>query len=175
MTEPQEDHLTILHFDDEIDSVAPIAVSIVNYVSVMTPEWIREEDVVYEDFLRSFRIRPPELPPLLITFKLVESASECQDEIKNLRHNDIALFDLMRENPDGSVEYVGIDLYRSAAQKGMSPDRLFVLTGFPHLLEAHIVVPEEQRLLKPISPSEVAEKVVSLFPSQYRAGGGTIA
>lgn len=163
--------ITILHYDDEIDTVAPIAVSILNYYFLHAPTWVNESDVVFDDFLRHFQICPPGKSSLLVNFLHEDTVDKCRIDILGLKQFDIAFFDLMLETNDGHIELVGIDLYKEAKTK-MPEERIFFMTGFPHKLsDAGFRINTKQLIVKPISPTEVAAIIIGLFPIAYRPQG----
>jgi len=171
MNAADEHSIMVLHFDDEIDVVAPISASVVNIYLLHVPSWVNEGEILYDDYVKRLVLRPSNVPPLAINFLLVDSLEECQVALRTLTNVDIAIFDLMRENINGKLEHVGLDLYKAAIKNGFPSERVFILTGFPHLIALNSDIPSERILVKPIAPSEVANRIVSMLPAEYSPYG----
>ena len=160
------DTLTILHFDDEVNTVLPIPNSLYNHFDTLHPSWV--SDVIHNKrFYEFFTLQPKDCDPIRIRYQLTNDYEVCNHCLSTfVPQRDIAIFDLTRMKPEGGTEVVGKTLYRLALALQIPPERLFVLTGYPNLFvdpEGGIEVPDAQKLLKPSDPKLIATKLARLI------------
>lgn len=164
-----EIEIDIVHFDDEINTVSSIPNSLLNYFQSHHDSWVVEDEIVYDKFVRSFLLQPNDRLAVRVRYELTDDFDNCIKRLDAIDPNTgIAIFDLMREKTNGGVEPIGQVLYEEAMSRGFKSERVFLLSGFPSFVDKYfkptITVPPMQQFLKPISATEVAQRLATLLP-----------
>lgn len=160
--------VTILHFDDEVSTVSNIPDTLFHLYSEQRSNWVNDAECEYDGYVKKFIIRSPG-GTLRVEYVLTSEIDDCRTRLKRLNPaSDIAIFDLMREDPhNGTINAVGKSLYLEAIKKTFGRDRVFILSGFPNIIAEQFTPAEfavNQLLQKPISAVLMSERLVQLFP-----------
>jgi len=166
----------VLHFDDEVSKVSMFADELYNYFMNRRAHWIDEEETVDGRWTEAFTLHPPGDISYHIRYKLFPDVELCSKELSgsNCDTNQIiAIFDLMKEDQErGRLLPVGQDLYQTALKRGISSDRLFVLSAFPDQLERYlppaIRIPPDQLFAKPVAAKDIVVRIVGILPEVIR-------
>ena len=165
--------ITILHFDDEVETVSGIPDALFNLYTSERAGWVSDGDCRYKKYVEEFVIRAPNHSPVRIRYVLTAELEACRQHLTELNpQTDVAIFDLMREDPGkGQLDAIGKELYLEARRHGLSPERVFILSGFPNIIAGTFRTTEydsRQLLQKPISTTDIAGKLARLLPTYVR-------
>lgn len=168
----------IIHFDDEPNSIFPIANSLFNRYTLLRQDWIIQPPK-YRKWVEEFVLSPPGHHPYLIQYIIEGDDRECRRLISDANvQTSIVLLDLEWRNVN-RTEAAGKKLYSEARVKFASADqndsskRVFVCTAYPKHLEeisrdADVPIDPEQVIWKPFSPGRFAARLANLMPSLIR-------
>ncbi len=171
--------VTILHFDDEVSTVLSIPNSLYHHFDTWHPDWVDQDSVKFGRYYESFALQLNGRR-VAVRYELTDDYDHCHATLDRLQpQSDIAIFDLTRMKPDGGIEVAGRLLYTHAVNRGMRPERVFILTGYPNLFEDRQVgvnIPAAQKILKPVDPpwiaTTLAKLLLPLVAPTPGAGGG---
>lgn len=168
----------IIHFDDEPNSIFPIANSLFNRYTLLRQDWIIDPPK-YNKWVEEFILRPQGQPPHRIQYIIEGDDRACRKLISDANvRTAIVLLDLEWRNVN-RTEAAGKQLYTEARHKFASADqndsskRVFVCTAYPNYLEeinrgADVLIDPEQVIWKPFSPGRFAARLANLMPPLIR-------
>lgn len=171
--EPPEVTVTILHFDDEVGTVSNIPDALFHLYTLERSAWVREDECKGTRYVEEFVIRVPGQSLVRVKYVLTADPDACRQSISALNGaTDIAIFDLMRENPQTNQRHsIGEKFYIQARRHGLAGERVFILSAYMNSISEaleHQVEDPGQLLRKPISPTDFACQLARLFPPHVR-------
>jgi hypothetical protein len=168
----------LIHFDDEPNSIFPVANSLFNRYTAKRYEWSVGEPK-YNKWVEEFCLKPPNELLHRIQYKICSNDIEC---MRLIEHADsktaIVLLDLEYRNGT-RTEAAGKNLYIEAKRKmaiaggSDAVSRIFVCTGYPNYLDdinnsAEDAIDTTQVIWKPFSPGRFAAKLAAIMPMAIR-------
>lgn len=170
-------HIEILHFDDEVDSVnwfppALFEACHVEYSGNVNRHGKEDVDHGTVESKYSFTLEVTDDHDVQIVYRLIADENAFKKHLERTSAENaccIVLLDLIREAPDGTLKLRGAELYDQIRQVHKIDSKyIFFVTAYPQSLQGHLAVnapAPAQVIVKPATATRLTAVLIDCIES----------